>query len=139
MMKTTRWLLFLAVLFLPALGSAATPPARSTADREIDALVASIGALQGAVFVRNGSQYTAEQAASHLQLKRRKAGARIKTAEDFITYCATGSSLSGKPYQIRLANGTTVASADFLRARLRELRAGPKAPAAAMPKRDGGG
>lgn len=120
--------LLAAILLLSWLPHAAVA-APGVADREIDALIASIGALKGASFIRNGDAHTAADAASHLQLKRRKAGGRIKTAEDFITYCATGSSLSGKPYQIRLANGTTVASADFLRARLRELRAPANAPA----------
>jgi len=107
-----------------ALPGMAAPAATATpADREIDALVASIGKLEGASFLRNGEAYSAAQAASHLQMKRRKAGSRIKSAEDFIELCATGSYLSGKPYRIRLADGTEVASADFLRARLREIRA----------------
>jgi hypothetical protein len=123
-----RLLVFsLALSWLPPPAVAAP----TVADREIDALIASVGALKGASFIRNGDAHTAVDAASHLQLKRRKAGRRIKTAEDFISLCATRSSLSGKPYQIRLANGTTVASADFLRARLREIRASAKTPATA--------
>jgi len=101
----------------------AKPVPANKVELEVDALIASIGALKGASFIRNGEAHSATDAAGHLQMKRRKAGKRIKTAEDFITLCATGSYLSGKPYRIRLADGTTVTSADFLRARLREIRA----------------
>ncbi len=111
--------LCLLLLSLSAVAASATTPA----DREIDALIASVAQLKGATFIRNGDEHSAADAASHLQLKRRNAGKRIQSAEDFIRYCATGSSLSGKPYQIRLANGQTIATADFFRARLSELRA----------------
>lgn len=114
-----RLLLALCLLGLSGFAASAT----TTADREIDALITSVAQLKGATFIRNGSEHSAADAASHLQLKRRNAGKRIQSAEDFIRYCATGSSLSGKPYQIRLANGQTIASADFFRARLSELRA----------------
>jgi len=120
--------LLIGLLAVAAMGVAASTARTTQADHEIDALVASIGTLEGATFLRNGDAHTVTEAVSHLQMKRRKAGARIKSAEDFITYCATGSSISGKPYRIRLADGTEVASADFLRARLRELRAAAPPP-----------
>ena len=123
-----RWLLLFLLACAAGMAIARPVPANSV-DREVDALIASIGALKGASFIRNGEAHSATEAASHLQMKRRKAGKRIKTAEDFITLCATGSYLSGKPYRIRLADGTTVASADFLRARLREIRAQASPPA----------
>lgn len=138
-MTPIAFLRLLAVVLLLSWLPPAVGAAPGVADREIDALIASVGALKGATFIRNGDAHSAADAASHLQLKRRNAGKRIKTAEDFITYCATGSSLSGKPYQIRLANGTTVASADFFKARLRELRAAAKAPATATPAKGGAG
>ncbi len=122
MTLTRRVLLVLSLLLLSLSAVAA---ATTHADREIDALIASVAQLKGATFIRNGSEHSATDAASHLQLKRRNAGKRIKTAEDFITYCATRSSFSGKPYRIRMANGQTVDSADFFRARLRELRSVP--------------
>ena len=54
-------------------------------------------------------------------MKLRKAGSRVKTAEDFIRYCGSQSSVSGQPYQIRYADGRTVTSESFLRAKLAEL------------------
>ena len=60
-------------------------------------------------------------AVRHLQLKLQAAGSRIKTAEDFIRYCASASSISGKPYEIRFSDGRVVRSADFMQEKLREF------------------
>jgi len=80
---------------------------------KIGTLIAAVENLQGAVFIRNGSEHTPREAAEHLRLKLGKAGRRVRTAEDFIRYCASRSSLSGKPYLIRYEDGTTVTT-DFL-------------------------
>jgi superfamily II DNA helicase RecQ len=81
-------------------------------------LVASIANLKDATFIRNGESYDAERAGEHLRLKLRYVGNRVKTAEDFITYCATRSSMSGAKYEIRFHDGSTIDSATFLRAKL---------------------
>lgn len=86
--------------------------------RKIEYLIASIETLENAEFIRNGRAHDAGAAADHLRLKLRKAGSRVKTAQDFIRYCATGSSMSGKPYQIRFADGRTVATGEYLRQQL---------------------
>jgi len=85
---------------------------------KISYLIAEVGRLKGAQFVRNGKEYGVAEAVEHMNLKRRMAGSRIRTAEEFIRYCATGSSVSGQPYLIRFADGRTVESAKFLRERL---------------------
>lgn len=74
------------------------------------------------MFIRNGTEHTPADAADHMALKRRNVGSRIKTAEDFIRYCATESSMSGKPYTIRLADGREVKSGEYLTGVLKELR-----------------
>ena len=119
---SSRWFLLLLLAAFAGMAFAKPVPA-TTVDREIGELIASIERLPDAQFLRNGEAHSAAEAGAHLRLKRKNAGARIKSAEDFITYCATGSSLTGKPYRIRLADGTELASADFFRARLREIRA----------------
>ena len=90
--------------------------------RKIDFLIGAIETLQDAQFIRNGTAYDAAAAASHLRLKLRYAGSRVASADDFIRLCATGSSLSGKPYQIRYTDGRVVSSEAFLRQRLNEFR-----------------
>ncbi|MBC7657628.1 MAG: DUF5329 family protein, partial [Frankiaceae bacterium] len=71
----------------------------------------------------------------HLRLKWKNAGTRVHTAEDFIRYCATGSSMSGKPYQIRYPGGRVENSADYFHAQLRRLEMpGSKVQAAAVKR-----
>jgi len=100
-------------------------------DQKIDFLINSVAEMRDATFMRNGSEYDAQHAADHMRLKLRFAGDQVKTAEDFILCCGTGSSMSGQPYAIKLADGSIVPSADFLHAKLIEFRA-PEPPA--VPK-----
>ena len=98
-------------------------PAPTPEAQKIEALIQAVGALQGAVFIRNGSEHTPVEAAAHLRLKWRNAGKRVKTAPEFIQYCATGSSMSGRPYEIRLKDGRTVLARDWLWTELKRLEA----------------
>ena len=110
-----------AITFL-TFAIAANAGERSAAeDARIEYLLAIVASLQGAQFIRNGTPYDSATAVKHLRLKLRAAGSRIKTAEDFIHYCASTSSVSGRPYEIRFSDGRVVRSADFLRQKLTEL------------------
>ena len=91
---------------------------------KIQSLIASVEQLPGAVFIRNGTEYDGHKAADHLRLKLKYAGKRVQTADQFITNLATGSSMSGKPYQIRFADGHTVDSAVYFREQLRRIESG---------------
>jgi hypothetical protein len=115
-----RWMLLLGLMF-----SAFAFAAPLTEQQKIDTLIHGVETLQGAQFIRNGTAYDGKAAADHLQMKRRYAGGRVKTASDFIACCATGSSMSGKPYQIRYDDGKTVDAADYFRAELKRLDAQP--------------
>jgi hypothetical protein len=86
--------------------------------QKIDYLISSVETLQGARFIRNDKSYNAHAAADHLRLKLRMAGSRIVTADDFIRLCASVSSISGLPYQIRFADGQVVSAESFLRQKL---------------------
>lgn len=108
--------LLLGFLASPAFGQQATERGK------IEYLINSVAELHDAVFIRNGTAYDSMQAADHLRLKLRNAGSRVRTAEDFIVYCATGSSTSGEKYRIRFADGHVVDTAVFLREKLAALR-----------------
>src|SRR5262249_45642782 len=86
----------------------------------IEYLIASVGSLPQAQFIRNGTAYDGKAAVDPLRLKLRFAGSRVRTAEDFIRYCATESSASGEPYRIRFADAHVVPSAQYLRQKLGE-------------------
>ncbi|MEO8161475.1 MAG: DUF5329 domain-containing protein [Arenimonas sp.] len=92
-----------------------------TEAQKIQALIAAIEHLQGAVFIRNGTEYDSNAAAAHLRRKLDYAGKRVKTADQFISALATGSSMTGKPYRIRFSDGHSVDSAVFFREQLRKL------------------
>ena len=129
-----RWLALFATVWLVS-GLALPAVSAQAADRtsqkahpsvehdRIEYLIGSVAALKQASFIRNGQAYDASRAADHMRLKWRFAGSRVKTAEDFIRYCATASSTSGTPYTIRFADGRTVASATFLREKLAQYGA----------------
>jgi hypothetical protein len=92
--------------------------------RRIDYLIQSLSSLKGAVFIRNGSEYDALAAREHLQRKLKSAGERVKTAEEFIQYCASESSMTHRPYQIRFADGTITDTASYFRQKLNEFDRG---------------
>lgn len=74
-----------------------------------------------AKFIRNGSEYSAKEAAEHLRMKRRKAGSKIKTAKDFIDHIASKSYMSGEPYQMKFSNGSVINTRDILYHELKKL------------------
>ena len=89
--------------------------------QHIEALIRAVEALPNAQFVRNGAAHAPKAAAEHLRLKLRESRGRCATAEEFIRLCASRSSVSGKPYEIRFSDGSVQTSEAFLRARLKEL------------------
>lgn len=101
-------------------GTAAVPAATVALSetQKIQMLIHDVETTKGIRFVRNGSDHDGPAAADHLRMKLRYAGNRIKTAQDFITYLASASSWSGKPYRIRFADGREMDAGPFFRARL---------------------
>jgi hypothetical protein len=73
------------------------------------------------IFIRNGDEYSAKEAREHMQKKLDYAGNRITSADQFITYIATKSSLSGKSYFVKYPDGKKVESAIWLREILARL------------------
>jgi hypothetical protein len=114
--KVLLALMLCALALRPA--HAKTP---ATEDQRIEYLIGSVEQLSNATFIRNGSAYDARAAADHLRRKWSAAGTRVKTAQQFIDLCASKSSISGQPYQIRFSDGTLVTSEAFLRAKLKEM------------------
>jgi hypothetical protein len=110
----------LALLTFCLSGSAWAADINAAEAQKIDYLIASIETLKDAQFVRNDTSYNAKAAAEHLRLKLRVAGSRVTSADAFIRYCASSSSVSGKPYLIRFADGREVTAEMFLRQQLKE-------------------
>lgn len=85
---------------LPAFG--ASRPAAEQA--KIDWLLAEIRNSK-ATFIRNGKEYDASEAVSHLKTKLLFAGRRVQTVRQFIVGVASHSEKTGKPYEIREPDG----------------------------------
>jgi hypothetical protein len=80
-------------------------------------------------FNRNGSWYPAAEARGHLQKKLDylRGKGMLASVDDFNDKAGTGSSMSGKPYQVQCGTQPAQASADWLRGQLLRLRAAPAA------------
>lgn len=105
---------------LSASAWAAPPP---QAQREIEQLIAALGASR-CEFQRNGTWYSATDAQAHLQRKYDYLRKRdlVDTAEQFIERAGTQSSMSGKAYSVRCPGKAAVPSAQWLGGRLSALR-----------------
>ena len=65
-------------------------------------------------YIRNGRQYTAQEAVSHIQKKYGYFKNKIKTPEDFIRLAASKSLMSGKPYMVKTNSGELLKSEAWL-------------------------
>lgn len=120
---------FIALMLLTAAASAeGVPP---VAQGEINHLFAYLKA-SGCQFGRNGSWYTPQEAADHLNDKYQYLIRHdmVNTAEDFITYGATKSSFSGQPYLVKCGAAQPQETGGWFRAELQKFRqASPAATA----------
>lgn len=123
------------VLVLAVANPAAAKPMRPVAEQtKIDFL---IGEVKGspAIFIRNGKEYPADRAASHLARKLKFAGRRVQNARQFIVGIASHSEESGMPYEIRWPDGRRQSLSEWLSERLEfyEKEHLPKTTAALSP------
>jgi hypothetical protein len=56
-------------------------------------------------FIRNGENHMSDEAAAHMKRKYDFLRSKIKSPEDFISLCASKSTLSGKPYLVETEHG----------------------------------
>jgi hypothetical protein len=109
-----------AALFLSLINHAAGEIAAGE-KAKIEALIGKVSALEGAKFIRNGSDYDAKTAATFLRRKWTANEGEIHTAADFIAKAATASGTTGKPYLIKMKEGSEVKCAEFLSGELAKL------------------
>ena len=74
-------------------------------------------------YERNGSYYTGQQAATHIQKKYDYYKDEIGDAETFIELSATKSTMSGKSYSIHCEGQSVQSSKEWLLAELKRYRA----------------
>jgi len=74
------------------------------------------------VFVRNGREHNPQDAYEHMKRKYDHFRKKIDSAESFIEYSASKSTMSSKRYTIRLPDGRVVYSQDYLLNELERYR-----------------
>lgn len=74
------------------------------------------------IFIRNGRKHTAKKASRHMKRKYKHFEDEINTPEDFIRLAGSKSTLSGKPYKVRLKNGKEMLCSEWLDKALKEYR-----------------
>ena len=117
------WMIALCGLAAGTGSSAAAPPPQEQA--LINKLIRHVEVQQGMKFIRNGTEYSCEEAARFLRGKMDAMGAEVTSARDFIERIASKSSMSGKPYHVRFSDGRLIPSAQFLGDELKRLEAQP--------------
>lgn len=118
--------MLLSSLALPSLfsgiakaASATPPPTEATL---IDLLIGRVAQMSTVVFIRNGSEASAHDAAAHLRDKYDYFRDQIVTAEDFIRLCGTRSEMTHIAYRVRFASGQERPAAEVLQEQLHVLR-----------------
>ena len=94
----------------------------AVADAEADAIEHLLLAVgdSGCTFIRNGKEYTSDDAEDHLRMKYRRGKKWAPDAEAFIKRIASKSSVSGKPYRIRCGTDPAELTSEWLTLRLAE-------------------
>ena len=108
---------YLALLMFAGLALADT-------QQEIDHLLNFV-ANSDCKYDRNGTVHDGPQARNHMNRKYQYYRKKVKTAEDFIEYSATRSTISGKEYKIRCPGTGVTSSSDWLLDELRRYRQEP--------------
>ena len=100
------WLLMAAVVFYAGLVSvgAADESAREDLDRTVAYLLQHV-VRSNLIFIRNGEMHSPREAEAHMRRKYQYFKNDIRTPEDFIRLCASKSTQTGRPYQVKLPDG----------------------------------
>jgi hypothetical protein len=113
----------LALLMMAALPVRAAPPAQEQS--RIERLIRYVESQKAIKFIRNGTEYTAEDAGKFLRGKLEAMGSEVTTARQFIKRIGSRSSMSGQPYQVRMPDGQTVLAENFLEDELQRIERQP--------------
>jgi hypothetical protein len=111
----------LYLLAAMALATYASIAVAQNSDTEIEYLLTAIGS-SNCIFIRNGSQHSAEDAESHLRMKYGKTRRHIDDADEFVTKLASESSWTGKPYTLDCPDTETQTTKIWLLEKLAEYR-----------------
>lgn len=110
-MARRRTLLLSVPLLIAGTAFADVSPAEQA---RIDRLIAYVESRKEVTFIRNGKDYSCEDAAKFMRRKLKAMGEHVATAQQFIDQIASKSSTTGQPYLIRFTDGKTEPAGKFL-------------------------
>ena len=113
-----------SVTTLMALQAVAAAPAPHEQTR-IEKLIRFVETHKDVKFIRNGTEYSCADAGKFLRGKLESMGKEVTTAREFIERIASKSSMSGKPYEVKFADGRTMPVAQLLTEELKRIEAQP--------------
>ena len=76
------------------------------------------------IFIRNGKEYSAEDAYKHMMKKYKYFKDKINNAETFIELTLTKSTVTGEKYRIKLSESKILLSQNYFLEKLKLFRAG---------------
>lgn len=121
MCEKNRLCVFVAIAGL-MLGSFTAMADELNMNLEIDFLLDTV-VSSDCVFIRNGSEYEAEAARDHLQMKRKRGKRYFSSTEEFIEKIASKSSWSGNDYLIECENESRQKAQAWFTSILKRFRA----------------
>jgi hypothetical protein len=108
-------ILFMLVYALPAAPAQAADKKLPAADRQIiNTMIDRVAHQSDIHFIRKGSEHSASEAAQFMKGKWNWWSDHVHSVADFITLMSAGNFGTGTPYYIKLADGTTIRSHDYL-------------------------
>jgi hypothetical protein len=116
-----RSFLLFAFLSIFSLASPVLSAREAREQARIDFLLHQVETSVGLKFIRNGAEHDGVAAAAHLRGKLGAAAARVATAEDFIKYCGSESSMTHQRYKVKTADGTLLDAAAYFQGELRKF------------------
>ena len=90
-------------------------------DRTIAYLLQHV-ARSNLIFIRNGVMYSPREAEEHMRRKYEYFKKKIQTPEDFIRLCASMSTVTGRPYQVKLPDGRVLRTDQWMLSALSQYR-----------------
>ncbi|XDD50548.1 YfeK family protein [Leptospira sp. WS92.C1] len=109
-------LLLIAFLFSLSIGSEESTEFR----KDLNLLMNSLESCQ-CKFIRNGAEHDPKEAREHMERKLNAVNGKIQTIPDFIENIGSKSSITGKPYLVKLSDGKTKEAAVWLKEKWEEL------------------
>ncbi len=127
LLQRSKWktLLLLTAVAISHAPSASVCLAVESPPEDLDRTIAYLlqhVARSNVIFIRNGVMHSPVKAEVHMRRKYEYFKGDIQTPEDFIRLCASKSTQTGRPYQIKLPDGRLLRTDQWMLSVLSQYR-----------------